>query len=117
MGVSEANKVWERGHTPSDEMDAPESLNSSEPIWTGKTRSCGRMLGMWLAANFLESGSKNSSSAAMVDAPLPCALPGLAMVQAVYPRDSGFCSPIRHLPMFAIKCRPCLSERTGKRRS
>ena len=82
--VRSLGRMWEREHAPSDEMDAPESLNSSEPIWTGNTRSCGRMLGMWLAANFLGSGSKNSSSATMVDDRLSCALPGLAMVQ-----DSG----------------------------
>ena len=34
-------------YSPSDESDAPDSLNNSLPIWMGKTRSRGRMLGMW----------------------------------------------------------------------
>lgn len=45
---------------PSEEMDAPESLNSSEPIWMGKTRSCGKMLGILgkrLVPDMLEAGS------------------------------------------------------------
>lgn len=35
---------WE--YKPSDEMEAPESLNSSDPIWMGNTRSCGKILGI-----------------------------------------------------------------------
>lgn len=31
---------------PSEEREAPESLNSSEPIWMGKTRSWGRIFGI-----------------------------------------------------------------------
>ena len=34
------------GPVPSDERDAPESLKSSVPIWMGKTRSWGRILGI-----------------------------------------------------------------------
>ena len=31
---------------PSDESEAPESLKSSVPIWMGKTRSWGKILGI-----------------------------------------------------------------------
>lgn len=31
---------------PSDEIEAPESLNSSDPIWIGKTLSCGSISGI-----------------------------------------------------------------------
>lgn len=41
-------KYWEKYEGASDEMEAPESLNSSEPIWIGKTRSWGRILGILL---------------------------------------------------------------------
>lgn len=34
------------GDVPSEEMEAPDSLNSSEPIWMGNTLSCGRILGI-----------------------------------------------------------------------
>ena len=33
-------------HGPSEEMEAPESLKSSDPICIGKTRSCGKILGI-----------------------------------------------------------------------
>ena len=40
-------RVWEWVEcVPSEESDAPESLKSSVPIWIGKTRSWGRILGI-----------------------------------------------------------------------
>lgn len=41
---------------PSDEMDAPESLNSSEPIWIGKTRSWGRIFGILVISCVEDAG-------------------------------------------------------------
>ena len=73
---------------PSDEMDAPESLNSSDPIWMGKTRSCGRMLGMWLAANFRGSGAEKGSSAAVVGVVDEPEMPVLAMIRQPEPRET-----------------------------
>ncbi len=95
---------------PSDEMDAPESLNSSDPIWMGKTRSCGRMLGMWLAANFRGSGAEKGSSAAVVDV---VDEPGLDMVRQSKPREtqqlnSSFFWP---LPRLSIQTGPSKCQR------
>lgn len=45
---------------PSEEMEAPESLKSSEPIWMGKTRSCGSILGILLKSWTVEAGVRIS---------------------------------------------------------
>lgn len=37
----------DRWDVPSDDKDAPDSLNSSPPICIGKTRSCGRIWGIF----------------------------------------------------------------------
>ena len=41
-------------------MEAPESLKSSEPIWMGKTRSCGSILGILLWSWTAEAGVRAS---------------------------------------------------------
>ena len=42
------------GYVPSDEIEAPESLNSSDPIWMGNTLSCGSILGILVTSSRLD---------------------------------------------------------------
>lgn len=53
---------------PSEERDAPESLKSWLPIWIGKTRSCGRIIGI-LAIS--EPGSADRKPMLGIGAGLP----------------------------------------------
>lgn len=71
-----------------------------------------------MAANFLESGSKKSSSAAMVDDRLSCALPGLAMVQGGGIKRRSLPQSVQNLVLrfvtspspVTVKCWLCLQE-------
>lgn len=54
--VARRNAAEIRSHSPSEDIEAPESLNSSVPICIGNTRSCGRICGI-LATVLSVSGS------------------------------------------------------------
>ena len=46
-------------NVPSEDMEAPDSLNSSVPIWMGKTRSWGRILGILEMSCGVDGGKWN----------------------------------------------------------
>lgn len=58
---------------PSELIEAPESRKSSEPIWMGKTFSCGRMFGM---SEFTDRGFDIRSPWSTVSRPFGLAILG-----------------------------------------
>ena len=60
QGGGGGRRVSSEQDIPSEDMEAPESLKSSEPIWMGKTRSWGSILGILVRSWTVEFGVRAS---------------------------------------------------------